>query len=162
MFKNNYEKLVCKDASKTQQHFREQTNINNIISKYKRTGFLPVVQNGQPMYGDFSSGKSYHEMVNQVQTAQEAFEQLPGEFKKKFEQNPGAMIDFILNQENQQVAIEMGLISPPVDQNNQGEVNPDSEPVVNPTASQAPSGAERADDTNPSPNQTQKTYKKSR
>jgi len=162
MFRNNYEKLVCKDASRTQQHFREQTNINSIIAKYKRTGFLPVVQNGQPMYGDFSSGKSYHEMVNQVQTAQEAFNQLPGEFKKQFEQNPGAMIDFVLNADNHQIALEMGLIAPTIDDKPGEGVNPDNVPPVNSGASEAPSGAERVDDTKNNPNPNPKTQKKSR
>lgn len=155
MFRNNYEKLICKDTSKTQQHFREQTNINSIIAKYRRTGFLPVMQQGQPMFGDFSSGKTYHEMVNQVKTAQESFEQLPAEFKKKFEQDPAKMIDFVLNAENNQVALEMGLISPTIEESTGEGLDPDNAPPVNSGGSQAPSGAERVDDTqntNPNPN----------
>lgn len=117
MFKNNYAALICKEPTRTQQHFKQETNINNIISKYKRTGYLPVIQNNQPMFGDFSRSADYHDMLTQVAIAKEAFEQLPVEIKKKFHQDPGKMIDFVLDKSNYEAAVEMGLITPPAVEN---------------------------------------------
>ena len=46
------------DESMTQQHFRDECDINSIIRRYQKTGFLvdPLTPGtAEPMYGDFAA-----------------------------------------------------------------------------------------------------------
>ncbi len=46
-------KFVFTRASRTQQSFRDECDINNILRKFNVTGQLPI-GSVQPQYGDFS------------------------------------------------------------------------------------------------------------
>ena len=60
--------------SLTQQQFKEEADINNIIASYNTTGLLtnPLVQSArQPMFGDFSNlPQDYMQVQNQLLEAQ--------------------------------------------------------------------------------------------
>ena len=70
------------NPSLTQQHFKEEADINNIIAKFNRTGFLvdpltPATR--QPMFGDFDKVPDFREAQNLIALAKEKFMELPTE-----------------------------------------------------------------------------------
>lgn len=63
------------------------------------------------LYGDFSDVDDYHTMMNKIISAQEAFQELPVNIKKRFDQDPGKLIDFLNNPENREEAERLGLVN---------------------------------------------------
>lgn len=113
MVKNKFHreeiKVLFPAESRTQQHFREQTDINKIMSKAEKTGMIPV-NRMNPKYGDFSDGRTYHESMVRISEIEQEFDKMPAEIKKRFSQNPAEIIDFLSKEENREEAIELGLI----------------------------------------------------
>ena len=101
-----------KSASMTQAQFQDECDINRIMDRYMRTGCLsdPMQQRKPGTYGDFSQLGDYMENMNKVVEAREMFESLPSRIRERFGNNPGAMIDFVMNPDNQKEAIELGLL----------------------------------------------------
>lgn len=101
-----------KSASMTQAQFQDECDINRIMDRYMRTGCLsdPMKQRKPGTYGDFSQLGDYMENMNKVVEAREMFESLPSRIRERFGNNPGAMIDFVMNPDNQKEAIELGLL----------------------------------------------------
>jgi phage internal scaffolding protein len=102
-----------KEKTKTQQHMQKATDINNIMRKYEETGILEHVANGELKFGDFSKVDSYHSALSQVQESLELFEGLPARIRKRFDNDPGQLIDFLENPENEKEAIDLGLVLDP-------------------------------------------------
>lgn len=76
--------------SKTQQEFRESSDINNIINKYKKTGILSsgdIKATRSPQYGDFMN-TDYVEMHRTIANVQEKFGQLAATKRKEFDNKP--------------------------------------------------------------------------
>lgn len=105
--------LICKDKSLTKQSFKKDVNINNIMSRYKRTQVLDYVNSNPGIYGDFSDVTDYQGALNQIMAARELFESLPAEIRKNFDNDPAKFLDFADNPENETKMIEMGLLNAP-------------------------------------------------
>lgn len=104
-------KLICTDPSLTQQGYESQTDINKIIERFKKTGELPFTFK-EPVYGDVSMLPDYAEALMQVEYAREAFMQLPAELRSKFGNDPQAMLTWVENPANREMAEAMGLLAP--------------------------------------------------
>lgn len=100
--------------SLTQQQFKEESDINNIIASYNTTGLLtnPLVQSArQPMFGDFSNlPQDYMQVQNQLLEAQANFMGLPAKIRQRFNNNPAELISFLQNPDNFDEAVELGLM----------------------------------------------------
>ena len=103
--------LKCEDRSLARQEFREECDINTIVARFGLSGELPsgVVA---PQYGDFRSIGSYHDAMNAVARANEAFDAMPAEVRSRFQNDPGQFVDFVGNPENRLEAEKMGLVVP--------------------------------------------------
>lgn len=99
--------------TKTEQSHENETNINKIIKRYQKTGMLPI-SNKTAMYGDFTGSIDYHEANNRIATAKTNFLALPSDLRKRFDNDPGKLLDFLQDENNRQEAIELGLIPKPV------------------------------------------------
>ena len=66
--------------SRTQQHFKDECDIDRILKKYSQTGFLvdPLVPRRDPLFGDFSESMSFMEAQNRIAHVREAFETFVG------------------------------------------------------------------------------------
>lgn len=100
--------ILFKDESLTQQQYKDEVDINNIIKKYQVTGELPEGKQG--FYADVSNIPDYQTAVQVVKHAEETFNSLPSTIRAVFMNNPGTMIKWLENPENKEKAIEMGLI----------------------------------------------------
>ncbi len=98
--------------SLTQQQFKDECDINQIMDRYLRTGVLsdPLDNRGTPKYGDYADLGNYMDHMNKVVEANEMFEALPASIRKRFNNNPGDLIDFVMNENNRVEAEMLGLI----------------------------------------------------
>lgn len=113
---NNNNKWIPKrvrvDASKdgrTQQHLRNECDINQIMERHRVTGMVTHVNNNQPIYGDFSNLGDYQDALNTMLRAEQAFMTLDAKIRRKFANDPQELIDFLDNPANDEEAIELGL-----------------------------------------------------
>ena len=95
--------------SMTQQQFKAECEVNNILAKYKRTGMLSHIQKHQGNFGDFSSIEDYQSSLGKLMQAQQSFESLPSELRAKFENDPAQLISFLSDEKNNAEAIKLGL-----------------------------------------------------
>lgn len=95
--------------SRTKQSFAKETNINNIVKKFSKTGVLPAVV-GTAMYGDFSDVADYQTQCNRVNSVAAFFKSLPAEVRAKFNHSPVNMLEFVNDPANVQEAVELGLL----------------------------------------------------
>ena len=108
---SNESGLRCEDASLTQQHQKDQADINFIVEQFNVTGILPTAP-VSPQYGDFTGISDYQSALNAVIDAQDEFMSLPANLRSRFDNDPANLINFLSNDENRQEAIELGLIEP--------------------------------------------------
>lgn len=93
----------------TQQHFKEHTNINDIVGRFIKTGVLEGTRL-EPKYGDFSNYKTYHEAQNAIINAQQDFANLSSKIRNRFDNDPGKLLEFVSNEDNYEEAHELGLL----------------------------------------------------
>ena len=106
--------LHCEDATLTQQHFKDECDINNILRQFNITGLLPE-NTLSPRYGDFTGISDYHSALNQVIAAEDEFMRLPADLRARFQNDPAQLIEFLDNSENKDEAIKLGLVDKPVE-----------------------------------------------
>lgn len=106
---SNESGLACEEPSLTQQHFKDETDINNILRQFNITGLLP--ENAlSPRYGDFTGINDYQSALNAVIAAQDEFMALPADLRARFNNNPEELINFLDNSDNRDEAIRLGLV----------------------------------------------------
>lgn len=101
-------------VSLTQQSFAEECDINEIVRRFGLTGEMPQ-SFAMPMAGDFTGISDFHSAVNMVVQAQEEFETLPAELRKRFANDPGELIAFLGDERNREEAVKLGLVNKPVE-----------------------------------------------
>ncbi|AXH75847.1 MAG: internal scaffolding protein [Microviridae sp.] len=114
------------EKSLTQQNFADESDINNIMARYEKTGELPV-SNLSPLYGDFTLLPDYMEAQNLIVSAREHFDSLPSKIRDRFHNDPAQFLAFCDDPENAPEMRLLGLLPP-------------SDEVPNPS-SDAPVGA---------------------
>lgn len=99
--------------SRTKQSFRDEANINNIVARAVKTGYLvdpSIHTTRKPMYGDFTSGTDFQSAADRVLAARQIFDALPATVREKFGHNPSEFIDFASDPANADALVEMGLM----------------------------------------------------
>ena len=101
---------INNEPTLTQQQFKEQCDINNIIKHYTQTGELPLSKKvGQ--FLDVSNVQDYQSALHTVFEAQAAFDSLPSNVRAKFENDPNQLVAFIEDDSNHEEALKLGLLS---------------------------------------------------
>lgn len=114
--------FLSTQPSLTQQQFADEADINYLYSKYQDTGFFydpfTTPSSGvEPKYGDFSGfdASDFMAAQNMLVDATSRFEALPLSIRKRFNYDPGALLEFVQDEKNRDEAIRLGLISAPVE-----------------------------------------------
>jgi phage internal scaffolding protein len=102
--------LSCPEPTLAQQHAKDETDINTIVRRFGLTGELPTNVR-VPQYGDFTHTTDYHTAMNAVLAANEAFMQLPADVRTRFNNDPGALVDFVSDENNRAEAEKLGLVT---------------------------------------------------
>jgi phage internal scaffolding protein len=111
---SNESGLHCEDATLTQQHYKDECDINNILRQFNVTGLLPE-NTLSPRYGDFTGISDYQSALNQVIAAEDEFMRLPAQIRARFDNDPSNLIEFLENSDNKDEAIKLGLVNKPED-----------------------------------------------
>jgi len=128
--------LACLDTSLTQQNFKSDCDINVIMRKYSNLHEIPAgVQ--IPQYADFDQIYDFHSAANAVARARESFDMLPAPVRSRFQNDPGAFVDFALEPKNFDALCDMGLAKKPLN------LDP-GPPSPNPAPAPAPAPASKS------------------
>lgn len=101
------------EGGRTKQAPSAACDINNIVARYERTGFLEHVRKTPGVYADATGYGDYHEMANRVTAAKQSFMMLPAELRLRFGNDPGQLLAFVSNDNNRDEAVQLGLIPAP-------------------------------------------------
>jgi len=82
---------------------------HDVLKQYDKTGLITHVNRAKAQYGDFTQVNEYQESLNIVIRAQNAFDELPSDVRKKFHNDPGEFLEFATNPDNQQEMVTLGL-----------------------------------------------------
>lgn len=105
--------LACPaDESMTQQQFKEESDINEILRRFGITGELP--ENPRlPQSGDFTGITDFKTAMDAIAAAQSGFMELPADLRARFKNDPQQLLEFLENDKNKDEAIELGLVNKP-------------------------------------------------
>lgn len=126
--------IICEGKGKTEQSHKNQVDINKIMAKVEKGGMPPLAK-GSPMYGDFTQASDYQNALERLHAAQEQFDELPAKIRKRFDNDPAWLIDFMNNPENAAEARELGLITENDDMTAKTEIAPPAKAEDPPAAS---------------------------
>lgn len=120
-------RIMVKQADK------DQADINKIVGNYRAHGTPLPIRGQEPIYGDFSMGFEYRELLDRVTAAQDDFDALPAAVRKACDNDPAVFIDRVMNAETRDDLVDLGLVEeriPP-------KAKPSSEPAPEPAAQPA-------------------------
>lgn len=138
--------------SMTQQQFRDESDMNNIVRSALNTGDMSVFQPDQRAeFYDCTDFEDYQTSLNFLRDVEDDFESLPAKTRKLFGNNVDRYVQFMVDPANHAKAIEIGLLSGPENQKSpSGSSGPQpsaasaaaaTPPVATPAASAAGSPA---------------------
>lgn len=103
--------FLSENPTMTQQHFRDEVDINRIVDRFLKTGQVPSVD-PRAMYGDFLNvPESYRDALDQVINAQSAFDDLPSHIRERFQNDPAQLLDFLSDDKNREEAAKLGFLT---------------------------------------------------
>lgn len=130
------------DEGRTKQSFKDECDPNIIVGKFLQGSDLPQTHL-EPRYADLR-GIDYHQMMNFVAQANEAFYELPAAVRERFGNNQQAFIEFCMDEKNHPELVKMGLADPIPAQQGKGAPEPHDEPTARPMpSSEQPGGAKK-------------------
>ena len=112
------------------QSFKDECDINRIVSQYTRTGQITHTNRGVAHYG-YAPAVDFREALDLVRDQEEQFAELPAEVRARFNNNPEELLEFLGDADNLEEARQLGLAK--------GEATPKEEPVTEEEASPSPS-----------------------
>ena len=108
---SNESALVCKDPSLTQQQFAAETDINNIVDVFMKTGHLPDPVS-MPQYVDYEGVFDFQSAMNVVRQADENFMRMDAKVRSRFHNSPQEFLEFFADPANAEEAVRLGLAVP--------------------------------------------------
>lgn len=124
--------------SRTKQEFKDECDINNIVNQFAKTGVITHVNRREPQYGHVD-GSDFADAMRVVTEAQAMFDDMPAEIRKRFNNDPAELLDFVQNPENIDAMREMGLIEAETTTTGRPEPQPPPAPPAPPAAPEPPS-----------------------
>lgn len=107
----NFEKTL------TQQNFAADVDVNNIVARAIKTGFLAdpaMTAVREAIFADVSEVGDYAACLNRISAAQDAFMSLPADLRASFGNDPAQLLAFLADPANNEKAMELGLkVRPP-------------------------------------------------
>jgi phage internal scaffolding protein len=98
-----------KGESLTEQQFAEETKILNKIRKFDSQGFFDLINRNPAQYTDFTQVRDLADAIDQIEEAREAFQTIPSDVRKKFNNSPSEFFDFASKESNFDELVKLGL-----------------------------------------------------
>lgn len=100
------------DKSLARQEFKEESDINVLMARYRTHGVMPTMRVQEPRYLDVSAVPDFHTAMQIVIDSEAAFMTLPAAVRKEFGNDPGAFVEYASNPDNIGQMREWGLAAP--------------------------------------------------
>ena len=101
--------------SLTLQSERDEADINRIVGKYRAGALVEHVNKHQGDYADYTGfPQTYFEAMQQVVEANEMFDSIPADIRKRFNNDPQEFLDFVSTPGNRDELVKMGLAKAPL------------------------------------------------
>jgi len=101
---------VNKEPDMTKQSFRDECDINHIINRYDNTGLVTHLNPAPAVYADVTGIRDYHDALNIVVQASQAFEALPAKIRTHFNNDPGEFLDAAQDPDRREELAGLGLV----------------------------------------------------
>lgn len=109
--KNRTTAITFTGEGRTKQSFADDSDINNIMARYLKTGLIEAVNKHEPQYGD-TTGINFQACMDTVVAAKAMFADMPAKIRNRFDNDPGKFLDFVNNPENIDEGVKLGLLTP--------------------------------------------------
>lgn len=102
--------------TKTQQQYKDQCDLHKIVERARRTGELPRQRAARGYYMDCTVlPTDYQKALDLVIEGNNAFNNLSSDVRKRFENDPKKLLEFLSDSKNKEEAIKLGLIEAQVE-----------------------------------------------
>lgn len=95
-------------VSATDQQFKKDCDINEMLKQYRILGTLP--NRPAPQFGDFASCSDYMSNLERVRSARDMFDSLPAKDRARFDGSFEAFLAAASNPANAALFVELGLV----------------------------------------------------
>lgn len=99
------------EKSLTVQSARKECDINEIVRRFGVTGELPVSRR-VPLDVGFYDLVDFRSCLDAVRRAEQSFESMPANVRSRFDNDPGKLVDFVMDDKNRAEAEKLGLVRP--------------------------------------------------
>lgn len=127
--------LEC-GPGRTKQSFKDECDIQNILSRYHKTGMVSHLAAGVPRFVDVSEVGSYREAMERMLAAKDYFMKLPAKVRAEFNHDPAEYVELLSSEGAQERLEELAAELYPRKAPKAPERAP--EPVVTPPEPEAP------------------------
>lgn len=115
--------FVFTGKSETQQHFKEDCDVNRILERFLRTGTWtgdPAIKaTREPMFGDFAeSDLDFRAAQEKLVDADRRFMALPAAIRERFGNNAVKFVEFLQDPANREEAAKMGFLKSAIKETN--------------------------------------------
>lgn len=125
-FFTNYDRppnvrTVNRSPSMTCQQFRDESDINNLVARYNRTGtFYNALDCAgrvarMPQFGDFAELGDFREQQEKLLAVYDSFAQLPAKVRERFSNNPAFFVEFVGQEKNYEECVKLGIFEAPAE-----------------------------------------------
>lgn len=90
------------DDGRTVQSHKDETDINKILARASRSGTISHLEKHGAMYGDFSDIDDLLTANKRLQRGQQIFDELPGEVRREFNNDPRAFYSYVNDPANKE------------------------------------------------------------
>ncbi|AXH74801.1 MAG: internal scaffolding protein [Microviridae sp.] len=95
----------------TKQEFKDECDINVLMSRYINNGQMPIINQSAPQYLDVT-GLEYQNSMEFIAGAKTLFNELPSSLRNRFKNDPAEFLDFCSNEKNRPEMAALGLMKP--------------------------------------------------
>lgn len=96
--------------SLTRQAFKDECDVNNVVQRWLKTGVVDHVRSSSnQQFLDCTQVNDYHNALNVVINAENAFNELSAHVRERFDNDPAKYLAFMSDAANTEEAIKLGL-----------------------------------------------------
>lgn len=93
MLRSDPRPVVVTGPGLTKQEFKAECDVNNIVRRFVKDGFLRHLERREPRFLDLSEVGDFRTALDQVRAATEFFDGLPAKVRARFGNDPARYLD---------------------------------------------------------------------
>lgn len=115
--------IVFTEPSRTKQSDMERCDLRYQLARFQKTGLMGNLRSDEPLYGDFSEVDDLITAQNRLVDLEEQFMSMPAALRKKFDNDPLQMLEWLQKEENFDEAVKYGLLVKKASESNSDDIN---------------------------------------